>query len=164
VIETVRLVLRPLESGDLDDYAAMYSDPEVMRFLGGVATRTEAAQRLDRRMRDYERQGYGVMAVLERETAAFVGRCGLTHWEIEGVDELEIGYAFARSAWGKGYATEAATAVRDYGLDALGVRRLVSLVAPENVRSAAVARKLGMSHERDVEFHGGLHRLYALNR
>ena len=165
MIETARLVLRPLERSDLDDYAAMYADREVTRFLGSVATRGYAADWLERRMRDYERQGYGVLTVRERETGAFAGRCGLAHWEIEGVDELEVGYVLVRSAWGKGYATEAAVAVRDYALHTLARRRLIALILPENLRSIAVAERLGMSHERDVTyFRGLLHRLYALNR
>ena len=100
----------------------------------------------------------------ERESGAFLGRCGLTNWEIEGQDELEVGYGLVYAAWGQGYATEAARAVRDYALGQLGKRRLIALVVYENERSASVARKLGMSHERDVEWHGRTHRLFALNR
>lgn len=164
MIETDRLVLRPLEPGDLDAFAEMWADPETANFVGGVRTREEVAEWHERRTRDYERQGYGVMTVLEKASGRVVGRCGLAHWEIEDEDELEVGYLIARSDWGRGYATEAARAVRDYALGELGRTRLIALIAHDNERSARVAEKLGMTHERDVLFHGSMHRLFTLHR
>lgn len=164
MIETPRLLLRPIEARDLDAFTAIYADPEVIRFIGrGSALTPEAViDLLQRRMTEYERQGYGVLAVVERATGRLIGRCGLVHWEIDGRDELEIGYIFARSAWGKGYATEAATAVRDLALGRLGRRRLISLIRYGNEASARVAEKLGMTHERDVDFQGEVARLFSL--
>lgn len=77
------------------------------------------------------------------------------------MDELEVGSALVRSAWGRGYATEAASPVRDLALTRLGRRRPIALVRPANERSAAVARKLGMRHEKDVVFRERPHRLFA---
>jgi [ribosomal protein S5]-alanine N-acetyltransferase len=162
VIETDRLVLRPIEPDDLDAFAALHADPEVADFIGGVKTREEAAEWLARRSADYRRQGYGIMAVVEKATGDVVGRCGLAHWDIEGEDELEVGYAFVKSAWGRGYATEAASAARDYALEELGRTRLIALIRRDNPRSARVAEKLGLTHERDVLFHGSMCRLFAL--
>jgi ribosomal-protein-alanine N-acetyltransferase len=164
VIETERLVLRPLQADDLDAFTSLNADPEVAEWIGGVKTREETATWLNWRMEAYTRQGYGHLAVLDRKTRSVLGRCGLAHWEIEGDSELEIGYALVRSAWGRGFATEAGRAVRDYAVTALGQTRLIALVAYGNERSARVAERLGMTHERDAEFHGKTHRLYSLNR
>jgi ribosomal-protein-alanine N-acetyltransferase len=164
LIETDRLVLRRIEPWDFDAFAEMYADPEVMRFIGGgrPMTRGEVVALLERRVADFERQGFGVMAVVEKATGRLIGRCGLIRWQIEGRDELEVGYIFERSAWGFGYATEAATAVRDYALGELDQRRLVALVRHGNEASARVAEKLGMTCEREVDFEGVPTRLFSL--
>jgi RimJ/RimL family protein N-acetyltransferase len=164
VIETERLLLRPLGTDDLDAFAELYADPEVTRFIGRGTTlaREEVARLLERRICDFERQGYGVLAVVEKQSDRLIGRCGLIHWQIDGRDELELGYIFSRSAWGKGYATEAASALRDLALEELTQRRLVALVRYGNDASARVAEKLGMTHERDVDFDGDLARLFSL--
>jgi RimJ/RimL family protein N-acetyltransferase len=164
LIETARLLLRPLSAGDLDALVLVYADPEVMRYIGpGVPLQPDEARRLlERRIRDYDRQGYGVLAVVERDSGAVIGRCGLIHWEIDGRDELEVGYILARSAWGRGYATEAATAVRDFALARLARRRLIALIRDGNAASMRVAEKLGMVHERDIDFHAATTHLYAL--
>jgi RimJ/RimL family protein N-acetyltransferase len=86
------------------------------------------------------------------------------HREIDGLDEVEIAYALRREWWGRGLATEAAAAVRDYALGRLGRRRLICLVAPENRRSARVAEKLGMGVDGETLWHGTVHRVYALSR
>lgn len=153
-----------MRAEDLNDFARLYADPEVAEWIGGVKTPEETAAWLAWRMESFALQGYGHLTVLDRETRSFLGRCGLAHWEIEGNDELEIGYALVRSAWGRGFATEAARAVRDHAVVELGQRRLIALVAYGNERSARVAGRLGMTHERDVEFHGRTHRLYSVNR
>jgi RimJ/RimL family protein N-acetyltransferase len=82
--------------------------------------------------------------------------------EVDHGAEQEVGYILAREHWGKGYATEAATAVRDHALGTLGLRRLVSLVADGNDASARVAVKLGMSLEREVSFHGRRTHLFSM--
>jgi RimJ/RimL family protein N-acetyltransferase len=161
-LETERLLLRAPEAEDIDAFAEMYADPEATRFIGGVRSREQVTRWLAERRAAFARQGYGMCAVVERSSDRVIGRCGLVHWEIEGADELEVGYAFARPFWGNGYGTEAAAAVRDYAVAKLRRARLISLIDPENERSVRVAEKLGMAHEREVEFHGKLVRLYAL--
>jgi RimJ/RimL family protein N-acetyltransferase len=91
----------------------------------------------------------------------FVGRCGIAVWKIEGRRERELGFVLAREHWGKGYATEAATAVRDHAV-ALGHRRLVALIKRGNAASEAVARKLGMAFERNVSFHGRTIQMFSM--
>jgi ribosomal-protein-alanine N-acetyltransferase len=154
-IQTPRLVLRPVSLEDLDDYVALYADPEVVRFLGDGTTagpaesRTWVGQAIDRN----ERQGWDLRTVRLHD-GTFVGRCGIAVRDLDGVTEHEVAYALAREHWGHGYATEAATAVRDHAIGDRGRSRLICLVAHGNTASRRVATKLGMSYERDVEFHG----------
>ncbi len=174
-LETERLVLRPMSIDDLDVLAGFYSDPEVMRYLGAGRTldRDEAETSLRRMLRNFELDGFGQLALERTADGEGIGRCGFLVWDVPtltpttereatGLTELEIGYALGRDFWGQGYATEAATAVRDQALGPMGRTRLIAFVRPENHASARVAEKLGMRHERDVELLGLPARLYAL--
>jgi ribosomal-protein-alanine N-acetyltransferase len=163
VIQTDRLIIRDLEPADEDALAAMFADEEVMRWIGagGVLGRAVATKMIERERQHYAERGWGEWATVERETGAFLGVCGLILWpDIDGREELEVAYLLARDAWGVGFATEAAMAIRDVGL---GVRPdLVSLIYPENAASIHVANKIGMAYEKDVAFQGhqlGLYRL-----
>jgi RimJ/RimL family protein N-acetyltransferase len=174
-LETERLLLRPLSLEDLDVFAAFYSDPEVMRYLGAGRTLSpdETAASFRRMLRSFELDGFGQLAVERAKNGELVGRCGFLVWNAETLTptteaeataptELEIGYALGRDFWGQGYATEAATVVRDQALGPMGRTRLIAFVRPENLASARVAEKLGMRHERDVELMELPARLYAL--
>jgi RimJ/RimL family protein N-acetyltransferase len=162
-LRTERLELRPVAPEDLEDYIAMYADPEVVRYLGdgAVATPKESAEWLERTWKRNANEGWD-MRTVRLGNGTFVGRCGIAMRDLDGAIEHEVAYAFAREHWGHGYATEAATAVRDHALATRGVRRLISLVARGNTASERVATKLGMAHERDVEFHGRTCSVFAL--
>jgi ribosomal-protein-alanine N-acetyltransferase len=162
-LETERLLLRPLSTDDLDDFASFYADREVMRYLGVGKTlsRDETERSLNRMLRGFEVDGFGQLAVERKEDGALVGRCGFLVWDAEtltpttereatGPTELEVGYALGQPYWGHGYATEAAGAVRDLALGPMGRERLIAFIRPDNARSRRVAEKLGMRHERDV--------------
>ncbi len=174
-LETERLLLRPLSLADLDHFAACYADPEVMRYLGAgrPMSRDETEASLRRMLRSFEVDGFGQLAIERAENGELVGRCGFLVWDAEtltptpeaeatGPTELEIGYALGREYWGQGYATEAATAVRNHALRSMHRTRLIAFIRPGNVASARVAEKLGMRHERDVELMELPARLYAL--
>lgn len=162
-IRTERLLLRPIAREDLDAYAAIYADPEVVRFVGGeTSTREETREWLETSIARNELEGWDRRSVLLANDPVVIGRCGIAVWEIQGRLEHEIGYLLAREHWGKGYATEAATAIRDRGLGELGLPRLIALIDHRNEASKRVARKLGLSYERDVEFHGRIVELHAL--
>ena len=174
-LQTERLLLRPLSLDDLDRFAAFYADPEVMRYLGAGRTlsRAESEQSLQRMLRSFEVDGFGQLGVERAEDSELIGRCGYLVWDEEtltptteaeaaGPTELEIGYALGRDFWGQGYATEAATVVRDHALGPMGRSRLIAFIRHENHASARVAEKLGMRHERDVELMELPARLYAL--
>jgi [ribosomal protein S5]-alanine N-acetyltransferase len=174
-LETERLLLRLLSFDDLDVLAAFYADPEVMRYLGAGRTlsRDESKQSLRRMLRSFELDGFGQLAIVRKVDHELIGRCGFLVWEAAtltptteaestGPTELEVGYELGRDFWGQGYATEAATAVRDQALGPMGRTRLIAFVRPENLASARVAEKLGMRHERDVDLLELPARLYAL--
>ena len=101
-------------------------------------------------------------SVLLAEGGELLGRCGIAVREINGRTERELGYLLGRPHQGRGYATEAAAAMRDHALGTLGLRRLIALIQHGNEASERVARKVGMAYERDVEFHGRVVELFAL--
>jgi ribosomal-protein-alanine N-acetyltransferase len=172
-LETERVVLRPLSPGDLDALAPYQADPEVMRYMGGKTfTREETAERIARFSEIFELDGIGQFAVERREDGVVLGRCGILNWETDPwrpvartetdkQTETEIGYMLGRPHWGRGYATEAATAVRDYAQTELGEERLIALIMHGNVASQRVAEKLGMQYEREapLRFPTGLYSL-----
>jgi RimJ/RimL family protein N-acetyltransferase len=168
VIWTERLVLRSFTVDDLDALSELLDDPEVMRYVGkGEArgrTREESERTLRTLLEEYERWGHGLLAVTtpQENDGRPIGWCGLIRWDLTGAEEVEVAYLLGRPYWGKGYATEAATAVRDFGLGRGGRRRLVSLIYPENHASVRVAEKMGMAYERDVEYFGQRLLLYSL--
>lgn len=166
-LTTQRLLLRPLAEDDLDRLAAFYGDPEVMRHVGSgrPLSREETEASLNRMMLFFAHHDYGQWAVVVRDTGQLVGRAGVLEWpDVGGRAETEIGYLLGRPHWGHGYATEASLAARDHALEVLGRRRLISLIDHANERSANVARKLGMTHEDDVELFGRSVRRFSLER
>ena len=158
---TERLGLRPLRESDLDALAAIYADPAVMRFLGGPRTREDTRTRLGWIIAAHREQGYGLWATTLRADGALIGRCGILVQDIEGAQEHEIAYLLGSKWLGNGYATEAAAAIRDHARSHLGFDRLISLIGPENAASKAVALRIGMHHERDLNFEGRPTALFA---
>lgn len=152
-LETGRLLLRPFAEGDLDAYAAIVADPEVMRYVGGrPLDRAEAWRQIALFLGHERLRGWTNNAVVDRATGALLGRCGL--WRPEGWPGLEVGWMLGRAAWGHGYATEAALAWRDWTFAVLGARELVSVVHRDNLRSARVAERIGHRRLRDLELNG----------
>ena len=173
---TERLLLRPLSPDDVDALAAFYADPEVMRYMGGRALgRKESEESITRMIRWFEADGFGQLAVVRKQDGELLGRCGILIWETapwkptakteaQIPTETEIGYALGRKHWGRGYATEAATAVRDYAYGKLGEGRLIALIQGGNDASKRVAEKLGMAYERDVQLKFARVGLYAAGK
>lgn len=142
----------------------IFCDAEVMRFSDGVKTKEWVHTWLRACGKRYKTWGYGPYAVVEKRGHAVIGYCGLFFFpDINGQAEVEIGYRLARSAWGKGYATEAARAVRDFAFADLGIKRLIAIIDPANVASIRVAKKIGMKYEKEVMLEGYTHpdHLYA---
>ena len=166
MLETERLLLRRPLLADVDDVLAIISDAEVMRFIGGLGSgdRIEAQEAVERWLSRWDANGFGQFSVLRREDGRWVGRTGLLVWDrvvwrpstlAEASEpEIELGWTFAREHWGRGYATEAASEVRRWAREELGIERLVSLIDPENLRSIRVAEKLGAHPTESVDLDG----------
>jgi RimJ/RimL family protein N-acetyltransferase len=161
LIETERLRLRPMEMGDLDEFAALHADPEVTQFIRPLG-RAGAEERLRRDEGEWRERGHGLLAILDRESDAFLGRCGLKHWP--QFDETELGWALRRDAWGHGYATEAARACVKWGFAELDVPYLTAMINPANVRSIRVAERLGLTPLREDVLLGDRVVVYSLDR
>jgi RimJ/RimL family protein N-acetyltransferase len=158
---TARLQLREWTMEDAEEALQIYGDPEVMRFLGDgqiVPGLEEQQAWLAERIERYHSpafDGFGVWAAVERETQQVVGTLLLKPLP-PTTDEIEIGWHLNRRVWGKGYASEAATCVMRYGFEKLHLDRILAVVRPENVRSVAVARRIGMRYlERTNRYYGG---------
>ncbi len=163
LVESARLLVRPLSGRDAEMLAALYADPETMRFVGGVRTVEQVRHELEHTIAGYESHGFGARAVVLKSEQRVVGRCGLWLQLLEGEREVEVGYLVGRSDWGKGYASEAARAVAEAGL-AAGCSRLIALVDPANQASARVASKIGMRLQREAEHEGRRVHVYELAR
>lgn len=163
-IETERLLLREFRADDFEPYAAIMADPDVARHLGDGRPmgRFDAWRSLAFFAGHWALRGFGVWAVEERATGAFIGRIGCM--EPEGWPDFEIAYTLGRAHWGRGYATEGARAALHYARETLGRTRIVSVIRPANAGSIAVATRLGAVREREIEFFGGRALVYAYPR
>jgi RimJ/RimL family protein N-acetyltransferase len=143
VLETRRLRLRAFREEDLEPYARMCADPEVMRYLGDGRglDRSEAWRQIALFLGHWRLRGYGLWAAELRETGRFIGRIGL--WNPEGWPGLEVGWLVDRSHWGRGLATEGGRAALGWAFETLGAERVLSVIHPENAASIRVAEKLG---------------------
>lgn len=164
-IETERLLLRPLERGDVDTLVALWIDPTFTRYMGGPRDEATVRANLEQDVLESAGAVYEQWPVVERASGRLVGHCGLLDKEIEGAVETELVYAFAPDVWGRGYATEMAAALLRHAFEQLGVPRAVCLIEPGNVASERVAEKLGMTYDREVTRpNGRVLRLFALAR
>ena len=136
-----RLILRAFRDQDIDGYAKSCEDEEVMRFLGGTLSREDAWRQMAMLLGHWQLRGYGMWALEERSTGAFIGRCGFHR--PDGWPGLEIGWMVLREHWGKSFAHEAAKTALDYGFGVLGLEYVISLIHPENERSIRLAERLG---------------------
>lgn len=161
LIDTERLRLRPMEMGDLDEFVELHADPEVTEFIRPL-DRAAAEERLRRDEVEWRERGHGLLAMLDRQSGAFLGRCGLKFWP--QFDETEVGWVLQREAWGHGYATEAARACLEWGFAGLDVPYLTAMVNSDNVRSIRVAERLSMAPMRDDVLLGDPVVVYGLDR
>lgn len=171
ILNTSRLTLQEWSLDDAEAALEIYGDPEVMQFLGDgkpvpdlPAQRRWLTERIER-YRSPALAGLGAWAVVERDTGQVVGTMLLKPLP-PTTDEIEVGWHLARRAWGRGYATEAGRAVLRYGFVDLGFDRIVAVVKPGNLRSAAVAVRIGMAwSERVTRYYTGEELdLYAIGR
>ena len=164
-LRTTRLLLRTFRADDIDAYAAMCADPEVMRYLGAdgsALSREDAWRQMAMFAGHWVFRGYGMWAVEEQATGRFVGRVGL-HYP-EGWPDRELGWALCRPFWGQGLAEEAARAAAAFAFETLGWSHLISLIHPGNRRSIALAARLGEIFAGSCEVRGESLHVYRLER
>ena len=163
-LETPRLWLRAFAGSDLDAYAVMTADEEVMRYIGTgtTLTRMETWRAIAGMLGHWELLGYGMWAVEEKSTGVLVGRAGFI--DPPGWPGFELGWLLGRAHWDKGYATEAASAALAYAFDTLRRERVISLIRPGNERSARVAERIGERLVGETELLGSTALVYEALR
>lgn len=159
VLQTARLDLALMTDDDLDDLTGMLSDPEVMRFYPAVGDRQMARAVIARNQERYARLGFGLWTVRTR-AGEFVGDCGLTVQQVDGRDEVEVGYHLRTAMQRRGYAAEAARACVRHAVDQ-GIERVVAIVHRDNVASQKVALRSGLHLEQEIDIAGRPHHIYA---
>lgn len=166
VFETERLAVRQLRPDDLDDFAALTGDPEVVRYMdeGRPLSRDLTRTWIEVSEANYRTRGYGCFAVTEKPNDRMIGFCGFA-FPSDRPGIVEVIYAFAPSCWGRGYATEAVGATVAFGLKACGLDRIEATVDPANEASKRVLGKIGMSYQGRGEYDDGSQTdYYAIER
>jgi RimJ/RimL family protein N-acetyltransferase/predicted nucleotidyltransferase len=154
-IETFRLLLRPMRADDFNALFEIFTDPQVMAsFDSEPFTPAQMQQWLQRNLDHQTRFDYGLFSVIEKASGRLIGDCGLEQMEVEGQTVAELGYDLRSDVWNRGFATEAASAVRDYAFQVLRLPRLLSLIRVGNAASQRVAEKIGMQREAEFERYG----------
>ncbi|HDD61756.1 MAG TPA: N-acetyltransferase [Chloroflexi bacterium] len=149
---TERLLLRAFEKDDLDPFASMVSDLEVMQratYDGTTMNRIQAWNWLCFMLGHWYMRGFGIWGIEEKTSGELIGRIGLQFWD--SFDDVELVWMLAKSAWGKGFASEGARAAIDFGLNTLAIPRIAAVIPQENKPSIRLAERLGMEMEKEVE-------------
>jgi RimJ/RimL family protein N-acetyltransferase len=164
-LETRRLRLRPFRTSDIDDYAALHADPEVLRYLSSGQEpwdRGRSWRHLAFVIGHWQLRGAGMWAVEHQETGAFLGMVGFA--APEGWPGFELAWTLARHGWGNGYATEAARAALAYAFSTLKMDRVISLIYPKNRASIRVAERIGERLQGSINHFGREMLCYGLDR
>lgn len=165
VLQTQRMTLRQFSSADVLPMAHILSDPEVMRYsVRGVLSERATAEFVDWSLQSYGRHGFGPWAVIEKARGVLIGFCALNQENVDGAEEVEIGYRLAPPFWGRGLATEIVAATLAYGFEDLGLQSIIAIVQPANVASVRVIQKVGFNAFVYSQYHRLGVKIYRLNR
>ena len=165
ILQTDRLILREYTQQDFDDLYAILSDPETMQHYPKPYDAAGTQRWLDWSFDNYRRHGFGLWAIELKETGAFIGDCGLTMQNIDGVQLPEIGYHIHKDHWRRGYGSEAARAVRDWAFQNTDFDELYSYMVAANVASYSTAAAAGMTRQKEyLDEHGIAHLVYCITR
>lgn len=168
ILETTRLRIRELTEEDFLPLCMILQDEEVMYAYEHAFDDDEAKQWLERQLKRYQTDGFGLWAVILKETGELIGQCGLTIQDCEGRQVVEVGYLFRKDFWKMGYASEAATACRDYAFGVLDVEEVFSIIRDTNEASVKVALRNGMEKRGTLLKHYyGMdmpHEIYSVKR
>ncbi len=153
-LHTERLVLRRWVEADREPFAALNGDREVMEHFPATLTKGQSDHMIDRFEAGFDRDGFGLWAVEVLETGDFIGFTGLNvpAFDAHFTPAVEVGWRLARSAWGHGYASEAARASLDFAFLRAGLEEVVAMTTPSNLRSQAVMKRLGMTRDPAEDF------------
>ncbi len=162
-IFTERLVLRPLENGDVPGFAAIWSDPEFTRYIGGRCDPDSVWHAMASNIGCWALTGVGPWAVVEQATGELVGRAGL--WTEPTWPGIEAVWFIRRDRWRCGYAREAGSAAISWAFaNQPQLTEVISVILPDNLPSIGVAERLGMTRARTQLLHGEQHAVYAISR
>ncbi|ERP31906.1 GNAT family N-acetyltransferase [Chitinivibrio alkaliphilus] len=165
VITTERTALFHLCENDVDLFLPLFTNPEAMRWFPSVMDRKQVQEWVDMVRGCYDRDGFGFYKIIRHDDQQLLGYCGpILQKDVDGVDEIEFGYALIPEFWGNGYARETARAALEYVFRSLGASRCISLIRPENTPSIRVAEHNGLSFEKAVDRWGFIHHVYTLSR
>jgi ribosomal-protein-alanine N-acetyltransferase len=163
-IESDRLIIKSNQEVDLEPLAALWADPEVTHYMGGPRNYEEILKILREDAEVNPQPAFDLWPVIEKETGRIIGTGGILEKDIDGRNQYEIIYVLAKAAWGKGFAAELASSLKDYAFNQLGLNRVTALIDPGNEKSEKVATKIGLRYEKDtVRPNGKTMRLYSLN-
>lgn len=163
ILETERLLLRYLHHEDVPTLVNLWTDPEVTRYLGGPREIETLRQKLMDTAGNPLEEQFVLWPVVQKNSGLVIGHCGILEKMVDELTEYEMVYVLAKTAWGKGYATEIARGLCSYAYYVRNLNRLIALVEPENIASERVAIKVGMHLEKEViRPSGGIHRVYAI--
>jgi RimJ/RimL family protein N-acetyltransferase len=153
-LRTRRLILRPWGDDDLEPFAALNADPRVRQFYPSLLSRAESDDLVARIRARHAARGFGPWAVEQIGGAPFIGCIGLSEPSFSApfTPCVEVGWSLAHAAWGQGYATEAARAALTFGFETLGLREVVAMTTPINLRSRRVMERLGMQRDPGDDF------------
>jgi RimJ/RimL family protein N-acetyltransferase len=164
-LNTGRLLLRAFEKDDLDPFAAMVADIDVIQhatYDGTTMTRTQAWNWLCLMLGHWHMRGFGIWGMEEKSSGELIGRIGLQF--LDWFEDVELVWMLAKSAWGKGYAAEGARAAIDFGMNNLKLPRVAAVIHQENQPSIRLAERLGMEMEKEVERQEKLFYQYVIRR
>jgi ribosomal-protein-alanine N-acetyltransferase len=166
IIETERILLRPFCIEDIDRFAEICANPNVMRYIadGKPVSRDVIAEKIPEWIKLYEKQKYGLMALVMKDTEELIGFCGFIHQTVDEDEYIELGYRLDEAYWEKGIATEAAVAARDYAFNVLEIPMLISIINHQNDASKRVAKKVGMRLMKQTNFKNVLVDVFCLKR
>lgn len=164
VLETERLLIRRLTADDAEFIFELVNEPAFIQNIGDRGVRTIEDARgyiMNGPVASYEKFGFGLYLVALKDSGVPIGMCGLIKRDV--LEDVDIGYAFLKRFWLKGYAYESASAVMEYGHNILGIKRIVAITAPDNAGSIRVLEKIGLRFEKiiDLPQHGGESKLFV---
>lgn len=145
ILETERLYLREMKQTDFSSLCKILQDKDVMYAYEHAFEDAEAQEWLDRQIARYNQYGFGLWAVILKETDEMIGQCGLTMQDCNNRQVLEVGYLFQKAFWHKGYASEAAIACKKYAFEVLNADEVFSIIRDTNTASQNVAKRNGMT-------------------